>query len=208
MIDMVMKGEVGSALCWWTMRWRQDDSQMGEDQDSTLVFCESTSRMLMTSVLTPLSYIGLSKADSSVMLSYGGEDAGILIDFPWSLSKELRNRENPVWARLIPNEINKVWSYYLLCEVDINPEDNHQDDCSWNKDCKGNVGSLHAIIHINNCKEKEHKNRYYFCEICTKKKYQYIDTAVFWNMAHHLACVRSHTGLRMLQRHNCSLVSI
>lgn len=88
MIDMVMKDEVEGALCWWTMRWRQDDSQMGKDQDSTLVFCESTSCMLMTSVLTPLSYIGLSKADSSVMLSYGGKDVGILIVFPWSLSKE------------------------------------------------------------------------------------------------------------------------
>lgn len=60
----------------------------GKDQDSTLVFCESTSCMLMTSVLTPLSYMGLSKADSSVMLSYGGEAVGILIDLPWNLSKE------------------------------------------------------------------------------------------------------------------------
>lgn len=69
-------------------RWDDDDSQMGKDQDSTLVFCESTSCMLMTSVLTPLSYTGLSKADSSVMLSYGGKDVGILKDFPCSLSKE------------------------------------------------------------------------------------------------------------------------
>lgn len=64
-----------------TARWEGD-------QDSTLVFCESTSCMLMTSVLTPLSYAGLSKADSSVMLSYGGEDVAILIDFPCSLRKE------------------------------------------------------------------------------------------------------------------------
>lgn len=58
----------------------------GVDQDSTLVFCESTSlTLVVTSVLTPLSYTGLSKADSSVMLSYGGEDVGILIVFPCSL---------------------------------------------------------------------------------------------------------------------------
>lgn len=65
---------------------------MGRDQDSTLVLCESTSCMLMTSVLTPLSYTGLSKADSSVMLSYGGEDEGILMDFPWSLNRERRKQ--------------------------------------------------------------------------------------------------------------------
>lgn len=84
------------------------------------------------------------------MLSYGGEDVGILIDFPCSLSKEWRNRERPVKAHLIANEINKVLSYYLLCKVDINPEDNHQDDCGWNKNCKSNIGSLHAIIPIDN----------------------------------------------------------
>lgn len=66
----------------------QNDGQVGGgvDQDSTLVFCESTSlTLVVTSVLTPLSYTGLSKADSSVMLSYGGEDVGILIVFPCSL---------------------------------------------------------------------------------------------------------------------------
>lgn len=78
---------------------------MGKDQDSTLVFCESTSCMLMTSVLTPLSYMGLSKADSSVMLSYGGEDIGILIDFPWSLSKEYRKRKHHVKPLLQGNYI-------------------------------------------------------------------------------------------------------
>lgn len=57
------------------------------DQDSTLVFWESTSCMITASVLTPLS---LSKADSSVMLSYGGRDDGNLIDFPWSLRGEKR----------------------------------------------------------------------------------------------------------------------
>lgn len=145
-----MKDEVNGALCWWTMRWRQDDSQMGKDQDSTLVFCESTSCMLMTSVLTPLSYTGLSKADSSVMLSYGGKDVGILIDFPCSLNKEWKNREHPVKALLIANKIHEVLSYYLLCKIDINPEDNHQDDCSWDKHCKGNIGSFYVIIPINN----------------------------------------------------------
>lgn len=94
MIDALMKDEIEGTLCWWSMRWQQDGSQMGRDQDSTLVFCESTSCMLMTSVLTPLSYTGLSKADSSVMLSYGGKDVGILIDFPWSLSKEQKKPGN------------------------------------------------------------------------------------------------------------------
>lgn len=69
---------------------------MGGDQESTLVFCESTSRMFTASVLTPLSYTGLSKVDSSVMLSYGGRDDGILIDFPWSLRNECRNRDHPL----------------------------------------------------------------------------------------------------------------
>lgn len=80
------------ALCWLTMRWQHDGVQMGGDQDSTLVLWQSTSCMFTTSVLTPLS---LSKADSSVMLSYGGRDDGILIDFPWSLQREQSNREHP-----------------------------------------------------------------------------------------------------------------
>lgn len=48
--------------------------------------------MITASVLTPLS---LSKADSSVMLSYGGRDDGILMDFPWSLRGEQRNGDHP-----------------------------------------------------------------------------------------------------------------
>lgn len=185
-----------------TARWEGD-------QDSTLVFCESTSCMLMTSVLTPLSYTGLSKADSSVMLSYGGEDVGILIDFPWSLCKEKRERgtscKGSVGSKM---KWIKVWSYYSLWKVDINPEDNHQDDCSWNKNGKGDIGSLHAIIHINNWKEKHRKKRHYFLLLCTQKKYQYIDIAMSQNMTHHLACVHSHIGPRTLQRHNGRLVSI
>lgn len=69
----------------------QNDGQVGGcvDQDNTLVFCESTSlTLIVTSVLTPLSYTGLSKADSSVMLLYGGKDVGILIVFPCSLRWE------------------------------------------------------------------------------------------------------------------------
>lgn len=93
MLDALMKDGLQSALCWLTTRWQQDDSQMGRNQDSTLVFWEFTSWMLMTSVLTRLSYTGLSKADSSVILSYGGRDVGILIDFPWRLGNEWRNRE-------------------------------------------------------------------------------------------------------------------
>lgn len=102
----------------------------------------------------------------------------------------------------------KVWSYYSLWKVDINPEDNHQDDCSWNKNGKGDIGSLHAIIHINNWKEKHRKKRHYFLLLCTQKKYQYIDIAMSQNMTHHLACVHSHIGPRTLQRHNGRLVSI
>lgn len=89
------------------MRWRVPsagelwdgdrlNSQMGRDHDSTLVLCESTSCMLMTSVLTPLSYTGLSKADSSVMFSYGGKDEGILMDFPWSLSRKRRSKAGDI----------------------------------------------------------------------------------------------------------------
>lgn len=96
MLYAEMKDEGNGALCWWNMRWQQDGNQMGEDQDSTLVFCESTSCMLMTSVLTPLSYTGLSNADSSVMLSYGGKDVGILIDFPCSLSGAKTKGKSPV----------------------------------------------------------------------------------------------------------------
>lgn len=66
------------------------------------------------------------------------------------LESEYRNGEHRVKATWIPNKTNTVLSYYLLCKVDINPEDNHQDDRSWNKNCKSNIGSLHAIIHINN----------------------------------------------------------
>lgn len=93
MMSMVVKNEAEGALCWWNTRWWQDGRQMEKDQDNTLVFCESTSCMLMTSVLTPLSYMGLSKADSSVMLSYGGKDVGILIDFPCSLGKSVEKQE-------------------------------------------------------------------------------------------------------------------
>lgn len=166
MIGMGMKDEVESALCWQDMRWRQDGSQMGGDQDSTLVFWESTSCMLTSSVLTPLSYTGLSKADSSVMLSYGGEDVGILIDLPWSLGEERSNKSATCEGSFDCKWNTQSLSCYSLCKVDINPKDDHQDDCSWNKNCKGNIGSLHAIIHINNLRAKKHKT----C-ITSAKKY-------------------------------------
>ena len=161
MIDAVMRDGVQGALCWWTPGSQWHDGQMGRNQDSTLVFCESTSCMLMTSVLTPLSYTGLLKADSSVMFSYGGEDVGVRIVFPWSLSNEQRHRECTVPAHLIPTGINQVLCEYLLRKVDINPKDNHQDDCSWNEDSKGNIGSLHGVIHINNYERKKQQNTKY-----------------------------------------------
>lgn len=81
----------------------------GVDQDSTLVFCESTSlTLVVTSVLTPLSYTGLSKADSSVMLSYGGEDVGILIVFPCSLQWGNRGKQD--------HEGTNVWMYTAISQ--------------------------------------------------------------------------------------------
>ena len=52
---------------------------------------------------------------------------------------------------MVANE-NKsgIKSQCLLCKVDVNPEDSHQDDGGRNKNCKGDVGSLHGKIPINN----------------------------------------------------------
>lgn len=65
---------------------------------------------------------------------------------------------------------------YLLCKVDINPEDNHQDDCGGDKNCEGDIGSLHAVIHIlDNYKRKKkstntHTHEQMFVKMHTQKK--------------------------------------
>lgn len=75
----------------------------------------------------------------------------------------------------ITRELHKILSYGLLCKVDVNPKDNHQDDCSWNKYCKGNVGSFCAIICINNLKKKKKDiTCNYPCERLSTNKYQSI----------------------------------
>lgn len=110
------------------------------------------------------------------MLSYGGEDDGMRIDFPWSLSKERREQEN-IPLKKKEEAFDDKWnglkfSRFLLCNVDVNPQNNHQDYGGWDKDCKSNIGSLHAVIHIKNLKGGggHRKTLFIFVQYSTNKE--------------------------------------
>lgn len=54
----------------------------------------------------------------------------------------------------------------LLCKVDINPQDNHQDDRGWNQNDKRSISFLQAVIQIKDYKTKHTENIYETCAVC------------------------------------------
>lgn len=95
------------------------------------------------------------------------------------------------------------FSRFLLCKIDINPQNNHQDDGGWNENGESNIGSLHAIIHINIWKKrKEKKTIMVLGAIFNKQR----NINIICYMSYHQAYVHSRTALKMLQTNSWVLV--